>query len=300
MSDQRAEPPDQLATFEGQRPRMMGICYRILGSVSDAEDVIQEAWFRWSGTDAAEIDNPEAFLTTVVTRLALDRLRRVKARREAYPGSWLPEPVAPDNDPLAAVELADSLSMALLVVLEALSPLERAAFVLREVFQRPYPEVAAAIGREEPAVRQLVHRARLRVDAGATRYQADRATHAEVVRQFLVACGTADLDALLSVLAPDVVVVSDGGGVTKAPLRPVHGRDKVTRLLLGIAAKVPPGTTYALEVFNGQLGVVARADGRAVSAMAFTVAERRVQTLHVLVNPAKLTALDAEHEVTLQ
>jgi RNA polymerase sigma factor (sigma-70 family) len=290
---------DHLAAFEARRPRMMGICYRILGSVTDAEDVLQDAWFRWSRTDVGEIDNVEAFLTTVVSRLALDRLRRVKARRESYPGSWLPEPVAAADDPAAAVELGESLSMALLVVLEALSPLERAAFVLHEVFQQPYPEVATALGREEPAVRQLVHRARLRVDAGATRYRADRDTHSEVVRRFAIACATADVDSLLAVLAPDVVVISDGGGVAKAPLLPVNGRDRVARLLLGIAKKIPVGATYDLEVFNGQLGLVARLDGRAINALAVTVREDLVQTLHAIANPAKLTALDTQHGVVL-
>ena len=300
MSDQGiAGSPDHLAVFEGLRPRMMGICYRILGSVTDAEDVIQDAWFRWSRTDPRQIANVEAFLTTVVSRLALDRLRRVKARREAYSGSWLPEPVAAGDDPSAAVELAESLSMALLVVLEALSPLERAAFVLHEVFQQPYPDVAAALGREEPAVRQLVRRARVRVEDGATRYRADRDTHSEVVRRFAVACATADVDSLLAVLAPDVVVVSDGGGVAKAPLLPVNGRDRVARLLLGIAKKVPVGATYDLEVFNGQLGLVARLDGRAINALAVTVRDGLVQTLHAVANPAKLTALDSEHRVAM-
>ena len=219
---------------------------------------MQEAWLRWDGIDRSRIDNAEAFLTTVVTRLALDRLRRAKARRETYTGPWLPEPIAVDADPAAAAELADSLSMALLVVLETLSPLERAAFVLREVFQVPYAEVAETLGREEPAVRQLVHRARQRVDDGRARFQADRATHTATVQAFVAACASADLDALLAVLSPDVVAIGDGGGVARAPRRPVHGPDKVGRLMLGITAKASPDLAYGFEMFNGRIGIVAR------------------------------------------
>ena len=246
------------STFEEQRRRLMGVSYRILGSVVDAEDVVQDAWLRWSATDVTTVKNPEAFLTTVVSRLSLDRLRTLKARREVYSGPWLPEPVAADADPEAAAELADSLSMALLVVLETLSPLERAAFVLREVFSEPYAVVAEVIGRDEAAVRQLVHRARQHVDAGAARYRADRATHGEVVERFLAACRNADLEALLAVLAPDVQLVSDAGGVGKAPVRPIAGEDKVGRFLIGVTTKVEPGTTVGIEVFNGQIGIVAR------------------------------------------
>ena len=280
-------------TFEAQRRRLLGISYRILGSFADAEDVVQDAWLRWSRTDVTEVENPEAFLTTVVTRLSLDRLRTLKARREVYSGPWLPEPVAADPDPQSAVELADSLSLAVLVVLETLSPLERAAFVLREVFSEPYPVVAEILGREEPAVRQLVHRARQHVDAGAARYRADRATHNEVVQRFLAACETADLDALLGVLAPEVLLVSDAGGVGKAPVRPITGEDKVGRFLIGVTTKVVPGTTVGPEVFNGRLGLVARLDGRAITAIAFDIGDGHVHTLHLLANPEKLAGLDA-------
>ena len=281
------------ATFQEQRRRLMGVSYRILGSIADAEDVVQDAWLRWSATDVATVNNPEAYLTTVVTRLSLDRLRTLKARREVYSGPWLPEPVTAETDPQAAAELADSLSLALLVVLETLSPLERAAFVLREVFAEPYAEVAETLGRDEAAVRQLVSRARKHVDAGGARYRADRYTHNEVVERFLSACQNADLDALLAVLAPDVVLVSDGGGVAKAPVRPISGEDKVGRFMIGATTKGVADATVQLEVFNGQLGLVARVDGRAVVALAFRIADGRVQTLHLVANPEKLAALDA-------
>lgn len=273
----------------------MGIAYRIVGSLTDAEDVLQEAWLRWDAVDQETVDNSSAFLVTVVTRLSIDRLRRTKARREVYTGPWLPEAVvttreATDN-PAAAAELADSLSMALLTVLETLSPLERAAFVLHEVVQQPYAEVAAALGRQEAATRQLVHRARDHVDAGHARFQADRHTHALVVQRFLTACQNADLEALLEILAPDVVIISDGGGLAPAPRRPVHGCDKVAALLAGIATRVPPGTTFALETFNGSLGIVARLDGLPISAMAVQVSTAMVTSLHLLANPEKLQEL---------
>ena len=286
-------PAESVATFEQQRRRMLGISYRILGSFADAEDVLQDAWLRWSAIDTAQVENPEAFLTTVVTRLSLDRLRTLKARREVYSGPWLPEPVAADPDPQAAAELADSLSVALLVVLETLSPLERAAFVLREVFSEPYPVVAEILGREEPAVRQLVHRARQHVDAGGTRYRSDRATHNEVVERFLAACETADLDSLLEVLAPEVVLVSDAGGVGRAPVRPISGEDKVGRFLIGVTTKATPGTVVGLEVFNGRLGLVARLGGQAITAIAFDIGDGQVNALHLMANPTKLAALDA-------
>jgi RNA polymerase sigma-70 factor (ECF subfamily) len=283
-----AEPVE---VFEQQRPRLLGVAYRILGSLADAEDVVQEAWLRWSRTDVAGVESAEAYLTTVTSRLAVDRLRRVSRQREVYPGSWLPEPISVDPGPEHAVELADSLSMALLVVLETLSPLERAAFVLREVFGEAYPEVAAILGRTEPAVRQLVHRARERVDAGHARFQADRATHGQVVRRFLDACERSDRTELMAVLAPDVVIVSDGGGLAQAPRRPVNGSDKVARLLVAFVQRAPADIEITLESINGQLGLVGRVDGQPVSAMAVTVDAGQVQALHLIANPEKLTPL---------
>jgi len=250
---------------------------------------------RSSCTDASTVANPEAYLVTVVARRATDHLRAAKRRRDSYTGPWLPEPVGnepdPALDPAAAAELADSLSMALLVVLETLSPLERAAFVLRDVFDRPYPEVAATLGRSEQAVRQLVHRARGRVDDGHAHFRADVATHAQVVSRFLAACQGADLETLLAVLAPDVVIISDGGGQAQAPRRPVAGRDKVARLLMGFNGRAPEGLTFGLEYFNGALGIVARVDGAPVAAMAVAVAGGTVQSLQLIANPEKLAFL---------
>ncbi len=301
-SDERGDDGSSaVAVFEGHRPHLMGVAYRILGSVTDSEDVLQDAWLRWSRTDRSAVSNSEAFLTTVVGRLSLDHLRRAKARRESYTGSWLPEPVAdepdPQRDPAAAAELADSLSMALLVVLETLSPLERAAFVLREVFDRPYPEVAATLGRTETAVRQLVHRARDRVDAGHARYRSDLRVHAQVVDRFLEACAHADVDALMELLAPDVVIISDSGGLARAPRQPVHGRDRVARLLASFAPRVPEGTTFSVEHFNGAPGIVARLDGTTITTMALSVADGRVQSLQLVANPQKLAFMETYPEL---
>ncbi len=288
------------ATFVAQQPRLLGVSYRILGSMVDAEDVIQDAWLRWSAVDHGTVYNSEGFLTTIVTRLSIDRLRQLKTRREVYAGPWLPEPVTANIDPQAAAELADSLSLAVLVLLETLSPLERAAFVLHEVFAEPYPAVAEILGREEAAVRQLVHRGRRHIEDGGARFGADRATHTAVVDRFTEACQSADLDALLAVLAPDVVLVGDGGGVAKAPIRAIHGDDKVARFLLGVITHLVPGTEVGQEIFNGLLGLVARIDGRAVAALAFSVGDHHIQTVHLIANPAKLAALDHPHPSQLQ
>ena len=270
----------------------MGVSYRILGSVVDAEDVVQDAWLRWSAADVTTVREPGGLFD----HRGQPPVAGPAAHAQGAPGGVLRSLAAgagaADADPEAAAELADSLSMALLVVLETLSPLERAAFVLREVFSEPYAVVAEVIGRDEAAVRQLVHRARQHVDAGAARYRADRATHGEVVERFLAACRNADLEALLAVLAPDVQLVSDAGGVGKAPVRPIAGEDKVGRFLIGVTTKVEPGTTVGIEVFNGQIGIVARLHGRATTALAFAVSDRQVQILHLMANPEKLAALD--------
>jgi RNA polymerase sigma-70 factor (ECF subfamily) len=284
----------RLALFEEQRPRVMGIAYRMLGAVSEAEDVLHEAWLRWSSVSRADVDDIEAFLTTVVTRLSLDRLRRERARREVYAGSWLPEPVACDpviHDPSATVELAGSLSLVMLAAMETLSPLERAAFVLRVVFDGSYAEVAKALGRSEPAVRQLVHRAQRHLAAGRVRYESDRARHDEVLRRFAMACRTAQMAPLLEVLAPDVMLVTDGGGVRKAPPRPISGRDKVARFLVSVLRRLPRGAVAAVEDFNGTSGIVVRVLGEPVNALAIRADGDRVGSLQLVANRRKLVAL---------
>ena len=284
----------RLTQFEEQRPRLLGIAYRILGTLTDADDVLQEAWLRWSAVNLAGVVNSEALLTTIVTRLSLDRLRRERVRREVYAGPWLPELVADEPaapDPATSAELADSLSVAVLALMERLSPLERAAFVLRVVFGYGYPEVAAALDRSESATRQLVHRAQRHLGEGRPRYTADRSRHLDVTRRFVAACSSAQLGPLLDVLAPDVVIVSDGGGVAKAPPKPVAGRDHVARFLVGVLHRMLRGSVASVEPFNGTTGVVVRVNGEPVSALAIQVDRDHVTSLQLVANPSKLGAL---------
>jgi RNA polymerase sigma-70 factor (ECF subfamily) len=285
----------RLTLFERQRPRLLGIAYRILGTLTDADDVLQEAWLRWSAMNPAGVANSEAMLTTIVTRLALDRLRRERVRREVHTGPWLPELVAddvpPTSDPAASAGPADSLSVAVLALMERLSPLERAAFVLRVIFGYDYAEVAAALDRSESATRQLVHRAQRHLGDGRSRYPADRSRHLLVTRRFIAAFGSARLGPLLDVLAPDVVIVSDGGGVAKAPPKPVTGRDHVARFLVGVLHRMPRGSVASMESFNGTTGVVVRVNGEPVSALAIRVDGDDVASLQLVANPSKLRAL---------
>ena len=229
-------PPDTRdAVFTAHRARLVGVAYRLLGSVGDAEDVVQEAWLRWARVDTATVADPLAFLVRTVSRLALDRLRRIAARRETYVGPWLPEPVltgGPD-DPAAEAERASSVSMAMLVVLETLTPLERTVFVLHEAFAYSYAEIAEIVDRSPAAVRQLAHRAREHVAARRPRFAADPAVRRTATERFLRASLEGDLAALLELLAPDATLWADGGGKAKAPLRPIHGADKIARFFVG-------------------------------------------------------------------
>lgn len=309
MGDHRllAEPAEASRIFEGQRRALFGVAYRIVGQVADAEDVVQEAWLRWARVDRASVDDPRAFLVRVVTHLALDRLRRRKARREAYIGPWLPEPLLTSPDPTAEVERAELVSLALLVVLETLSPLERAVFVLREAFGYSHAEVAAILGRSESAVRQLAHRARQHVEARRPRFLADPSAAWQVAERFLAACQSGDLATLLEVLAPDVTLVADGGGQALAPRRPLHGAEQVGRFLLlamtaeqtgrflrSIGLAPDAGLRVQPATVNGQPGVVASAGGKPVTALVLSVVDERVQAIYLIANPDKLVGLRAE------
>jgi RNA polymerase sigma-70 factor (ECF subfamily) len=286
--------PDPTEVFEAHRRLLVGAAYRILGSHADAEDVVQEAWIRWRAVDAGTIDDSRAYLLTVTSRLALNRLRHLKARRESYVGPWLPEPVAtgPTVDGAAAAVLADEVSMALLIVLESLTPLERAAFVLGDVFGLPAGEVARALDRSPAAVRQLVHRARSHVEAHQPRQVVDTRQHRAVVERFVQAAAGGDVEGLLAVLSPDVTLVTDGGGVRRAALRPIHTADKVVRWLLGVLA-TPEATalTHEYREVNGELAVVASGPDGTDGVYFFTVEDDRITEVHVIRNPEKLTAV---------
>ncbi|WP_237318531.1 RNA polymerase sigma-70 factor [Streptomyces sp. JJ36] len=283
-------------TFEEHRPLLQGVAYRMLGRVADAEDVVQEAWLRWSAADHAAVREPRAYLVRTTTRLAIDRLRQVQTRRETYVGPWLPEPVrtdlqtaVPDGEERAV--LAESVSLAVLVVLESLSPLERAVFVLREAFGFPYAEIAAALDRGEAAVRQLGGRARRHVAERRPRFEVDPAQQRELTERFLTAATAGDLDGLLAVLAPDARLVGDGGGKRKAPLRVLFSAQKVGRFLAAVGTTPIPEPGYRFLELNGAGGVLFTSGGRPYTAVLADVAGGRIQSLYLVSNPEKLEHL---------
>jgi RNA polymerase sigma-70 factor (ECF subfamily) len=282
-------------TFEGERKRLTGVAYRMLGRWSEAEDAVQDAYLRWQAADHDEIERPSAWLTTVVVRLCLDRLRRAKASREVYVGPWLPEPVLTAEGGERRVEdaesLANDLSLGLMVVLERLGPEERAAFILREAFDSSYGEIASALGKNEAAVRQLVSRARERVRAERPRFQADPQVHQRLLAQFTTAVAANDASALLAMFKSDVRFVSDGGGKRPAALRVLNTAAEVAQLVIHIAgAKGGPREMRLLE-FNGvpSLWFI---DGLGYeSVMQLDIVDDRIQAIFVVRNPDKLAHL---------
>lgn len=285
--------------FEEHRPVLMGVAYRMLGRVADAEDVVQDAWLRWSADERAEVREPRAYLVRITTRLAIDRLRAAQSRRESYVGPWLPEPLVTDFGPTVPdtaeqAVLADSVSLAVLVVLESLSPLERAVFVLREAFGFPFAEIATTLDRSEAAVRQLAGRARKHVEEGRPRYEVDPAQCRDLTERFLAAAVDGDLDGLMSLLAPDVHLVGDSGGKARAPLRVVESADKVGRFVIGAARKGVPGATdveFRILEVNGTESVLVLVDGKPDSVLQLEVADGRVQRVFIVRNPDKLVGL---------
>jgi RNA polymerase sigma-70 factor (ECF subfamily) len=277
--------------FEKLRPLLFAIAYRILGSVAEAEDAVQEAWLRYESSPT-QPTSTKAFLSAVVTRLSIDMLRSARARRETYVGQWFPEPLLTDpyEDPARSAELADSVSMAALLLLERLTPLERAVFVLREVFGFGFQEIASAVGRSEAACRQLAARARRHMDAGRPRFEADRRGREELATRFFDALRDGDIDGLRELLAADVEMVADGGGKAPALARSVFGADNVARvlgsvfpLLIKIDARVEP------RALNGQPGAIIRdRDGKVVGTLMLDVLGGRIQTIRSVANPDKL------------
>ena len=271
---------------------MFGIAYRMLGSVADAEDVVQDAYLRWQRADRTGVDNSEAFLTTVVVRLSLDQLQSARARREQYVGPWLPEPLIVDErDPAQAAELSDSLSMAFLVVLEALAPPERAAFLLHEVFGYDYDEIAAMLDKQPAACRQLVSRAKRRVGERRHRYDADRRHGRELAHRFQEACVTGDVDGVMALLSEDATLWTDGGGVVKAAKRVITGGSKVARFLVAVTPNIPPTAKAYDAVINGEPGTVFVDDGVAITTIAYDVMDDRIVGVRVVSNPDKLKAV---------
>ncbi|BFV59357.1 sigma-70 family RNA polymerase sigma factor [Kitasatospora sp. CMC57] len=280
--------------FEALRRYLGSVAYRLLGSVSDAEDILQEAWLRWRATDRSTVQEPRAYLTTVVTRLCYDQLGSARVRREAYYGEWLPEPlVAEENAPDRLAELGEEVSLALLAVLEELTPAERTAFVLHDVFAVGFEEIAGSLNRTPDAARQLASRARRRVRERGHRGRVDPAAHRRAVDAFAAAAARGDLQALLAVLDPDVVWHSDGGGVVSAGSRPVFGADKVSRLVRGLTTKwLGPDSGYLASpvLVNGERGLAWHdAEGRIAGVLAFQVTDGRIAAAYVALNPQKLT-----------
>ena len=278
--------------FEAHRRHLISLAYRMTGSVADAEDIVQEAYIRWEHTDPQSVREPRAFLSKTVTRLCLDSLRSARARRETYIGPWLPEPVVGEGamSVEAATEMAQDISMALMMALERLSPLERAAFLLHEVFDSSYAEVAVTLGRSESACRQLVSRARTHVQAARPRYPPNHDEYRRVVRAFGVAVATGDTEALRSVLADDAILYPDGGGRVLSALRPILGADRITRFLLGVTRKFPFGESaeFLAESVNGIPGFVIKEDGQPVQTIAFDVRNGMIAAVYVTRNPDKL------------
>ncbi|WP_327706455.1 RNA polymerase sigma-70 factor [Streptomyces decoyicus] len=284
--------------FEEHRPVLFGVAYRMLGRVADAEDVVQDAWLRWSAADRSEVREPRAFLVRITTRLAIDRLRQVQSRRESYVGPWLPEPLATDlggtaPDTADRAVFHESVTLAVLVVLESLSPLERAVFVLREAFGYPYAEIATALDRTEAAVRQLAGRARRHVEDGTPRFEVDRDRQRELTERFMAAAAGDDLAGLLSLLAADARLVGDSGGKAKAPLRIIESADKVARFLFGVTRSVPPGMEFTVLELNGGIALLARNDGVPDTVIQLGVLDGRIQTVYIVRNPEKLESLAA-------
>lgn len=290
--------------YAEHRHHLVGVAYRLLGDVAGAEDAVQDAWLRLRDADLAEVRDVRAYLTTVVSRIALDQLTSARSRRERYVGPWLPEPVVTEpvasgltqtgpTDPADRVTLDESVSMAMLVVLEALSPAERTAFVLHDVFGFDFDAVAAAVGRTPAACRQLASRARRHVRENRPRFTADSVEHRRAVAAFAVALAAGDVEHLVAVLDPDVVWRGDGGGVVSATRRPVTGSDRVARLALGLVAKAADGFEFREAEVNGAAGFVVLVHGAIYGVVALSVAAGRITEIDVVTNPEKLRHLVA-------
>ncbi|MET7309411.1 RNA polymerase sigma-70 factor [Streptomyces sp. NPDC005134] len=285
--------------FEEHRPVLTGVAYRMLGRIADAEDVVQEAWLRWSSASREDVREPRAFLVRIATRLAVDRLRQLQSRREAYVGPWLPEPLVTDFGPAVPdtaeqAVLADSVSVAVLVVLESLSPLERAVFVLREAFGFPYGEIATALDRTEAAVRQLAGRARRHVEERKPRYDVDPAQRRDLTERFLAAAAGGDIEKLLVLLAPDVRLVGDSGGKSKAPLRIIESQDKVGRFLMAVAHDQAPDMEIRFLELNGGPALLVLFGGKPDTVFQVDIRDGVIQCVYIVRNPDKLISLAAE------
>lgn len=285
--------PDDDSLFAALRPRLFSIAYRMLGLRADAEDIVQDAWLRWHGSDREQVRSAEAWLVTTVTRLAIDRLRSSKADREAYVGWWLPEPLVEldDNTPERALELAGDVSMAFMWVLERLSPDERAAFLMRQVFDSDYADIARVLEKSEPACRQLVHRAQARIQQERPRFRVSGDAHRALLASFMQAAGTGDLAAMRSMMSDEVQLVSDGGGKVRSFMRVLRGAGRVAGVFWSVEHRWPGQVTYRPALVNGEPGLLRYVEGKLESAQSFIVDEGRIVAVFVMRNPDKLVGV---------
>lgn len=279
--------------FEHHRPRLFGLAYRMLGTPADAEDVLHDAWLRLHAQDMASLDDPEAWLVTVTTRLALDRLRRARTEREAYVGPWLPEPLVPEAEqPEATLERGETLTLSFLLLLERLSPDERAAFLLREVFDYSHAEAAAILDITEDACRQRVHRAKGHLREGRPRFDVDQAAQRRLLQRFVAAMDAPTLDTLRALFAEDALHITDGGGVARATLRPLHGADRIARLYLQLGRNFTgPGVRYEPATLNGAPALFMRDGDTLLAAIWIESDVDRITAIHALRHPDKLARL---------
>jgi RNA polymerase sigma-70 factor (ECF subfamily) len=284
---------EHLAAFDQYRGLLFSIAYRMLGSVADAEDILQETFLRWQKVPDEEVRSPRAFLVTIASRLCINHLQSARVQREEYVGQWLPEPVVtgPGSDPFAAFRIDESLSMAFLVLLERLKPLERAVFLLREVFDYDYPEIAEALGQSEANCRQVLHRARQHVAEVRPRFQASPQHRDELFQQFLRAIDVGSMDGLLALLSGDIVLHSDGGGKGPAVPNPIRGRDNVARGILAGMKRIPQTLFRRLAQINGQSGMVTYLEGHPFSVVTVDIADERIAAVYIVTNPEKLAHL---------
>ncbi|MEV6965549.1 RNA polymerase sigma-70 factor [Hamadaea sp. NPDC051192] len=284
--------------FVSYRSLLFTVAYEMLGSAADAEDVLQETWLRWSGVDLGVVQDQRAYLVRITTRLALTRLRTLRRRKESYVGPWLPEPLLTAPDVAEDVELADSVSMAMLLVLETLTPTERAVFVLREVFDVEYEEIAEAVGKTQAAVRQIAHRAREHVAARRPRGEVTPTQARTVLDAFHRAVETGDLQGLLDILAPDVVFLGDGGGIVQAVPQPIVGADRIARVFLIGMTKIAATTKLLPAQINGYPALILRVDGDVDTVLGLRVDDGRITGLYAVRNPQKLSRVSQETAVT--
>ena len=282
---------ERLEAFLQYRPLLLSIAYRMLGTLADAEDMLQETYLRWQQSSDAEIRSVKAFLVTVTTRLCINHLQSARVQREQYVGEWLPEPVVstPENDPSTLPQIDESLSLAFLVLLERLSPIERAVFLLREVFDYEYVEIARIVSQTEVNCRQIFRRARLHIKEMRPRFDASPVLKENLLREFLEAASRGDMDGLLRLFSRDITVHTDGGGKASALLNPVHGRENSARLIVGANKKFrSQDAVVKIVQVNGQPGLVAYLDGRAETVISVDVADGQIRNLYILRNPEKL------------